>query len=155
MSLSGLQNSEGVRKLEEIEALRQQVAQLEAQVSQLRQQLVRAKDSSPVEKPSYKRVAALAANACMNLYKEGRRWVLQMGNLRREFTRLAHIWEMLTKDDWSLSDIFDIKHTPWKPARFSKSAKPILKNRSRILLPNPFYIPFSESPEFLAQQEIP
>lgn len=142
-------------KTEELDRLREQVAQLEAQVASLRQQLIRAKDPSPFERLSFKRVRALAENACMKLQRVGKRWVLSMGSLRREFARLSYIWELLSQDDWFLSDIFDIKHTPWKPKQFAKTAKPVLKPRSRILLPNPHYVPFSESPEFIYSMEVP
>jgi len=67
-----------------------------------------AKDISPVEKPSLKRVLGLAQAACMDVSKAVTGgWILSMGkNLKRGFKKLRQIWELLSQEDWHLTDLF-------------------------------------------------
>lgn len=84
-----------------------EIARLRTQNDELLQLVRRAKDISPVEKPSLKRVLALARAACMDISKslsEG--WVLSMGHLKRSFKKLRDIWDLLITDDWHLMDLF-------------------------------------------------
>lgn len=75
-----------------------------------------AKDISPVEKPSFKRVFALAQEALLDISKNvGGGWLLSMGPLKRTFKKLRHIWDLLTVGDWYLSDLFDPPPPPTAP----------------------------------------
>lgn len=67
----------------------------------------RAKDISPVERPSFKRVFALAQEALLSISKsmEGG-WTLSMGPLKRNFKKLRHIWDLLIAENWYLMDLF-------------------------------------------------
>lgn len=95
------------KKDAEIKRLREEVNTLNEQVANLRGQLNRAKDPTPVKRPSLLRVLLLARMALMDIKRVGGGWVLSMGeNLRRSFKTLREIWELLTQDDWCLSDIF-------------------------------------------------
>ena len=84
----------------------------------------RAKDSSPVERPSFKRVTILVTNACMGLKKVAGGWLLFLGKLQRKFKSLKQIWLLLTQENWYLSDIFPPQASPPKfkdaPPRFPK-----------------------------------
>lgn len=90
-----------------IKRLREENSTLNEQVANLRGQLNRAKDPNPVQRPSLIRVLLLARMALMDIKRVGGGWVLSMGDsLRRSFKRLRDIFDLLTQDDWCLSDIF-------------------------------------------------
>lgn len=73
----------------------------------------RAKDISPVDKPSFKRVSALAGEALLDISKNiGGGWLLSLGPLKRGFKKLREIWELLVSGDWYLSDIFPAPPPP-------------------------------------------
>jgi hypothetical protein len=93
--------------LAEIARLRTQNDELLSRVRSQSEEIPRAKDISPVEKPSLKRVLALAHAACLDVLKstEGN-WILSMGRLRRSFKKLRDIWDLLIVDDWYLTDLF-------------------------------------------------
>jgi hypothetical protein len=93
-----------------------EIARLRAQNDELLKVVRHAKDISPVEKPSLKRVLALARAACMDISKslsEG--WVLRMGHLKRSFKKLRDIWDLLITDDWHLMDLFSPPSPPVAP----------------------------------------
>ncbi|MEG4863644.1 MULTISPECIES: hypothetical protein [unclassified Microcoleus] len=93
--------------LAEIARLRMRNQELLEQVRSPSQTIRHAKDISPVEKPSFKRVLALAEAALLNLSRgEGGAWFLSMGHLKRKFGKLRHIWDLLVSGDWYLSDLF-------------------------------------------------
>jgi hypothetical protein len=48
----------------------------------------------------------LAHQACMDIKRTVGGWILKMGDKARKFRRLADIWEILSQDEWHLSDIF-------------------------------------------------
>ncbi|MEG4070429.1 hypothetical protein QUA42_24305 [Microcoleus sp. Pol11C2] len=76
----------------------------------------RAKDISPVDKPSFKRVSALAGEALLDISKKiGGGWLLSLGPLKRGFKKLREIWELLVSGDWLLSDIFPEPPPPAAP----------------------------------------
>lgn len=120
---------------EEIEKLKADNEKLKAQLEIIKQELAeaktqlrRAKNPNPFIKPSFKLVARLVWDCCMNIKKTAGGWLLTMGSsLQRKFKSLKQIWELLTQDDWVLSDIFT---TP-KP---KKNAKPRLPKRYGGLL---------------------
>ena len=66
----------------------------------------RAKDISPLMRISLKRVLRLAHDACMDVQRTVNGWILKMGDKARKFRTLAHIWDLLSVDDFLLSDIF-------------------------------------------------
>ncbi|MBW4534991.1 MAG: hypothetical protein KME09_13730 [Pleurocapsa minor HA4230-MV1] len=55
---------------------------------------------------SLQRVMRLAHQACMDIKRTVGGWILKMGNKARKFRRLADIWDILSQDEWYLSDIF-------------------------------------------------
>lgn len=97
----------------EIIALKQQIKQLQQENQRLTEELNeakntirRAKDISPLMRPSFKRVLRLAHDACMEVQRTVGGWILKMGDKARKFRRLADIWDILSQDDWYLSDLF-------------------------------------------------
>lgn len=112
--------------------LRRKVDELEAENARLRDQLARAKNPEPVQRPSYERVRRLASNACMDVERlKNRGFMLTMGLKKRWFKKLTDLWEILTADEWELSEIFSKKVIPPIPKR----NKPNRRNPS--LVPNP------------------
>ena len=97
------------------DSLKDESKHLELEVDRLSQEVVRlkeiirnAKDTTPIEKVSYKRVWRLTQEACMELIKvKSNKWLLRMGYLVREFKSLRQIWELFSQEDWVLSDIFN------------------------------------------------
>jgi hypothetical protein len=108
----------------------QLIETLQKEVAALRRIIARAKDATPVSRPSLKRVAALAATACMSIRKISGGWLLSMGNLCRSFRKLTEIWELLTQEEWLLSDIFPQMNMP-------EIFKPRLKRRNPVLASYP------------------
>jgi hypothetical protein len=97
----------------EIIALKQENARLQRENERLTEELaeakqiiLRAKDISPVMRLSVKRVMRLAHHACMDVHRTVGGWILRMGDKARKFRRLADIWDILSPDNWYLSDIF-------------------------------------------------
>jgi hypothetical protein len=75
-----------------------------------------AKDISPVEKPSLKRVLGLAQAACLDVSKSlTGGWTLSLGHLKRSFKKLRDIWDVLISDDWYLMDLFSPPPPPVTP----------------------------------------
>ncbi|MGK7899650.1 MAG: hypothetical protein AB4372_40055 [Xenococcus sp. (in: cyanobacteria)] len=66
----------------------------------------RAKDISPIIRLSLKRVLRLAHQACMDVQRTVGGWILKMGDKARKFRRLADIWDILSVDEFILSEIF-------------------------------------------------
>lgn len=110
----------------EIDRLRQQVADLQQQVRDRDLIIRQARDITPVLRPNFARVLALVRAACLDISKipktEGGGWLLSMGSLRRKFKFLRQIWDLLVVGDWFLADLFDepvvtvkkiIKKVPW------------------------------------------
>ena len=93
--------------LTEIRRLRAQNDELLNRARSQSEQIRRAKDISPVEKPSLKRVLALAQTACLDVIKSAEgNWILSMGRLKRSFKKLRDIWDLLIIEDWYLTDLF-------------------------------------------------
>ena len=55
---------------------------------------------------SLKRVLRLAKDACMDVKRTVGGWILRMGDKARRFKRLADIWDILSQNNWYLSEIF-------------------------------------------------
>ncbi len=79
---------------------------LKKDLDQAKQIIRRAKDISPLMRISLKRVLRLAHDACMDVQRTVGGWILRMGNKARKFRRLADIWDLLSVDEFLLSDIF-------------------------------------------------
>jgi hypothetical protein len=101
------------QKEREIIALRKEVSKLKQEneiikkdLDQAKQILRRAKDISPIMRLSLQRVLRLAHQACMDVKRTVGGWILKMGNKARRFRRLADIWDILSQDEFYLSDIF-------------------------------------------------
>jgi transposase-like protein len=97
----------------EIVALRRENAQLRQEneivskdLEQAKQIIRRAKDITPLMRISLKRVLRLAHQACMDVQRTVGGWILRMGKKARKFRRLADIWDLISQDDFHLSDIF-------------------------------------------------
>lgn len=79
----------------------------EAELNRANAIIRRARDASPVQRPSLKRVLQLVGDACMTLERIKGGWLLKLGrSLSRRFRKLSQIWELLIQDDWSLSELF-------------------------------------------------
>ena len=79
---------------------------LKKDLDQAKQIIRRAKDISPLMRISLKRVLRLAHDACMDVQRTVGGWILKMGDKARKFRRLADIWDLLSVDEFLLSDIF-------------------------------------------------
>ena len=97
----------------EIEILKTQHQQLKNENEILKKDLEiskniirRAKDITPLVRISLKRVLRLAHDACMDVQRTVGGWILRMGDKARKFRRLADIWDILSQDNWFLSEIF-------------------------------------------------
>lgn len=79
---------------------------LKKDLDQAKQVIRRAKDASPVMRLSLKRVLRLAHHACMDVQRTVGGWILRMGDKARKFRRLADIWDLISVDEFILSEIF-------------------------------------------------
>lgn len=75
-------------------------------LEQAKQTIRQAKDISPIIRLSLKRVLRLAHQACMDIKRTVGGWILKMGDKARKFRRLADIWDILSVDEFILSEIF-------------------------------------------------
>ncbi|MEM7758161.1 MAG: hypothetical protein AAF298_08560 [Cyanobacteria bacterium P01_A01_bin.40] len=98
---------------QEIAVLKQENARLQQENELVKKDLDcakevirRAKDISPLMRISLKRVLRLAHDACMDVQRTVGGWILRMGKLARKFRRLADIWDLLSVDEFVLSEIF-------------------------------------------------
>lgn len=102
--------------------LRKEIEDLNTQVKAAETKIRRAKDISPIERPTLRRVMQLAADACLTVQRVKGGWMLKIGDLARRFKRLKQIWELLITDDWMLSEIF--------PRRNQLTLVPLFPDRS-------------------------
>ena len=86
--------------------LREENENIQKDLDRAKQVIRRAKDISPVMRLSLKRVLRLAHHACMDVQRTVGGWILRMGDKARRFRRLADIWDLISQDDFLLSDIF-------------------------------------------------
>ncbi len=88
---------------------------------------------------SLKRVLRLAHHACMDLERTVGGWILKMGDKARKFRRLADIWDLLSQDEFILSEIFPpeklIAVDLIQPPKRRKRPKPPEK-KTRPLMPH-------------------
>jgi hypothetical protein len=134
------------QKEREIIALRKEVSKLKQEneiikkdLDQAKQILRRAKDVSPIMRLSLQRVLRLAHQACMDVQRTVGGWILKMGNKARKFRRLADIWDILSQDEFYLSDIFPeeqlIALELILPARMPKRPMPAEKTTFPLIRP--------------------
>lgn len=109
---------------DEIERLKAENERLAAENKRLGAIIRRAKDPNPVERCSFKRVAQLAADACMTLTRVVGGWVLRLGKKERRFRFLKEIWEILTEQEWLLEDLFPAR--PPSSGRMPRRYPPLL-----------------------------
>lgn len=102
----------------EVERLKAENQRLAAEAASLRDTVARAKDPSPVQRASFKRVMALAKSACMSLKKLRSGWLLKLGHLERRCRSLRQVWEILIADDWEVSSVFPAEQKPRLPQRY-------------------------------------
>lgn len=86
--------------------LKQENELIKKDLDQAKQIIRRAKDISPLMRISLKRVLRLAHDACMDVQRTVGGWILKMGSKARKFRRLFDIWDLLSVDDFLLSEIF-------------------------------------------------
>lgn len=115
--------------LDELERLKAENERLTRELAEARTAIRRAKDPTPVQRPTRERIEKFAADAFIRLERVKGGWLLKMGKLVRHFRFLRQIWEILTQEDWVLSDLFP----PQKPRA---TARPRLPYRAPVLLPN-------------------
>lgn len=82
------------------------IAALEEEIAILKETIAKARDITPVQRPSFSRVKRMAENACLELKKVGKQFVVSMGSTSRTFRKLKEIWEFLCQENWALSDLF-------------------------------------------------
>ena len=144
----------------ENQAMRQRHRELEQENELLKKDLDiakqvirRAKDISPVMRLSLKRVLRLAHHACMDVQRTVGGWILRMGDKARKFRRLADIWDLISVDEFILSEIFppeklvaiNLIQPPKRrerPTPPDKTTRPIMRpkdvtrNRTMLLVPS-------------------
>lgn len=125
--------AENERLKAENERLKAELAAANEQIKATRAALRNAKDSSPVQRPSFKRVMNLVFEACMTLERVAGGWMLKLGHLTRQFRKLSDIWNLLNVDDWNLAEIFEIPP--------EQKPKPVLRFPQRNPSLAPAYIP--------------
>jgi hypothetical protein len=113
---------------DEIDQLKAEIKRLEQENQRLGEIVRRAKDPTPVQRPSLKRVIELVQSACMTLERCGGGWLLKLGHRVRRFRFLKQIWELLIADDWLLEEVFppepeQLKIQPQLPERHPVLAK--------------------------------
>ncbi|MGK7896218.1 MAG: hypothetical protein AB4372_22040 [Xenococcus sp. (in: cyanobacteria)] len=112
---------------------------LKQDLEQAKQTIRQAKDISPIVRLSLKRVLRLAHQACMDVQRTVGGWILKMGAQARKFCRLADIWEILSVDEFILSEIFPedklIALDQIKPPRRRKKPEPREKKTFPLMHP--------------------
>jgi hypothetical protein len=123
----------------EVQKLKQENEIITKDLDQAKQILRRAKDITPLMRISLKRVLRLAHDACMDVQRTVGGWILKMGNKARKFRRLADIWDLLSQDEFYLSDIFPeeklIAVELIVPARLPKRPMPPEKTTFPLISP--------------------
>jgi hypothetical protein len=123
----------------EVSKLRQENEIIKKDLDQAKQILRRAKDITPLMRISLKRVLRLAHDACMDVKRTVGGWILKMGDKARKFRRLADIWDILSQDEFYLSDIFPeeqlIALELILPARLPKRPMPAEKTTFPLMRP--------------------
>lgn len=108
-----------------IETLENTIASLLEEKAALWRELINAKNPEPIKRISFERVKRLANSRCLDLHRvmeektitlsNGREalerycckgFKVTLGHLERVFKSLKALWEFLSQESWSLSDLF-------------------------------------------------
>lgn len=116
----------------EVMRLKDELAEAYIQLRNAQETIRKAKDISPVVRPSFKRVMLLARAACLTLQKISGGWLLKLGHLIRRFHTLKQVWEVLIADGFSLSELFPSPGEHW--------VKPRLRPRGVSIAPSAEYL---------------
>ena len=92
--------------IEQNRRLKQENEILKKDLECAKQVIRRAKDIAPVMRLSLKRVLRLAHHACMDVERCLGGWILRMGDKARKFRRLWQVWDVVSQDEFILSEIF-------------------------------------------------
>lgn len=120
----------------ELQRLKDRIDQLETENRQLRDKLARAKDPTPVERPSIERCAKMASDACMSIEKCESGWRFRMGwqVCQKVFRRLRDLWEFLLQDEWLIEDLGGF-YSPELLKHKKAKVAPRLPKRNPSILP--------------------
>ena len=111
-----MNESESEKLRLENDRLRRIIEAHEKAIARLKETIRNAKDITPIKRISFSRVRRLARLACLELSRIGKKLVVSMGDVKREFRSLRDIWEFLSAEDWLLSDLFpQLDPEPAKP----------------------------------------
>lgn len=97
---------------QELERLREQVEALTQENNHLKKRLRNAKDPTPIERVSFRRLVELARQACLTLTRQKQKIIVSLGQLQRKFKSLKDAWEFLSQEEWLLEDLFPPKPKP-------------------------------------------
>jgi CRISPR/Cas system CMR-associated protein Cmr5 small subunit len=113
-----IMNSNDLQKEQELERLRRENESLTQEVNHLKKRLRNAKDPTPIERVSMRRLVEVARQACLDLKRSGRKVLVTLGSLQRKFNNLREAWEFLDQEEWLLEELFPPK--PPKPKKFCR-----------------------------------
>jgi hypothetical protein len=105
-----MNHEEALRRIAELEAENERLLN---ELRKARNVIANAKDIEPIQRLSEKRVAKMAASACLELVRHKvKGWLIRMGNKSQWYRSLWDIWAILSGEDWKLSEIIPSTVTP-------------------------------------------
>jgi hypothetical protein len=115
-----MNHEEMLRRIAELEAENERLTEA---LRKARVTIANAKDIDPIQRLSEKRVAKMAASACLKLVRHKvKGWVIRMGNAYQWYQSLWDIWAILSKESWALSEIIPSSIRP-KDFRIDQAEK--------------------------------
>jgi hypothetical protein len=124
-----MNHEEALRRIAELEAENER---LTGALRKARVTIANAKDIDPIQRLSEKRVAKMAASACLDLVRHKvKGWVIRMGNKSQWYESLWDIWAILSEDDWKLSEIIP-SSVPPKLAREARLLSSLEETKCEI-----------------------
>lgn len=115
-----MNHEEALRRIAELEAENERLTEA---LRKARVTIANAKDIDPIQRLSEKRVAKMAASACLKLVRHKvKGWVIRMGNAYQWYQSLRDIWAILSKESWALSEIIPSSIRP-KDFRIDQAEK--------------------------------
>ena len=152
MRIEGFFNSRSIEEAKSVagllDSVKQENQRLKEELFEAKNIIRNAKDISPIMRISLRRVLRLAHNACMDIQRTVGGWILKMGDKARKFRRLADIWDILSQEDWYLSDLF----APDKLILFDKIKPP--RPRKRPTSPEKYTYPFFTPNEVIRRRNL-
>lgn len=92
-----------LRRIAELEAENERLTEA---LRKAQDKIANAKDISPVQRVTERRVAQMAASAGLDVIRHKvKGWLVQMGNRSQWYRDLRDIWDKLKQEDWKLSEI--------------------------------------------------